>query len=406
MQVYTNTDLTGATIPPRQVTVGSKTVGCIITNYSNIGFNLNTDSNANLGTLPPYFSMNVSVNPGDVIYFNETSIATSALPQPSMFVTLAESQQPLSAGVTALAIVPGYQLTTTGTVSFAPGQEVAIQGTPEVNLASGTQVEINNAQIPATVVNASLTAFSTYAIPAKTIAISNLAPGAGVGIMLSLPAGFYDNVSFDIVSANGLNNNYEFNLSQQRYGSSLGNRACFLSPGTILTLISGEVTDNYDYEFLSGTTILNQDFCTNLLYIYIENISSATIAADTVTIAGYIKFSSQTVTNPALNSLKQTSFSYNWSEDSTGVVTGNLPNNVNILAAGGDIYTVVVDLSGTGGYSLSNGGSTFASGGTTQKDVHNTYPFSSGVPNNGINITGGSGGPSTAAALSGYVIHS
>lgn len=402
MQVYTNTDLTGATIPPRQVTVGSKTVGCIITNYSNIGFNLNTDSNANLGTLPPYFSMNVSVNPGDVIYFNETSIATSALPQPSMFVTLAESQQPLSAGVTALAIVPGYQLTTTGTVSFAPGQEVAIQGTPTVQFAAGQQVNIgnvpnvaissgtvtatiSNAEIPANVVNANININPGIKGVTISFPISNLAAGATVyyqGAILATIC-LIDELWFFVNSSQLLTQSYgNFNLVELiRSDISYGLKG-FNQIGDIQAINQYEQTVKFT----------GLDFPADSLRLGITNTSASTIVSDTLTLNFYAKYASQNVTNNSQNTLKMIPFAYS---GGPGPVVP--ANNVELLAAGSEIFAIVYDLnlsgvSGSGAnvvLSNGNGAANFSdvTSSVGQPMVHQEIKFGSGVLSEGIYMT-------------------
>lgn len=143
MELYSNTELQTGAAAPKSYNVGNKSLGVSITNYSNLAFVLSSDKQANVGNVPPFFTVNLPVAPGEILYFTQGA-PTQAVAQSAMFCSISESQSQTTPSQTPLAQVPGYVQNVSGTVSMAGIGQVTIQNTPEVTFAAGQSVNIGN----------------------------------------------------------------------------------------------------------------------------------------------------------------------------------------------------------------------------------------------------------------------
>lgn len=417
MQIYALADLTASPVPGKTWTLGNQTVGVVITNYSNIGFNLSSDTQANIGTLPPYNTITIPATPGEVVSFAPSTITTTALPMADMFVNLAESSTAVTPNLTALALAPGYVQNVTGTVEFAAGQQVAIQGTPTVAFAAGQTVDIgnvpsvaissgtvnaniSNAEIPANVVNAQLSinpflqvataTFTNVTVPAS----GTLACGLSIPSTIPNSLGYFDSGWLYIKSSNGNLGNLSLILNElnlARYGLII------TTPNTNLNYLGHNNQIGLTSMFQLGTTPFDQIIFT------LQNLTAAAIT-DTFELVFYAKYASQNVINTPANpvnvqNINQNVVYLNYSATTTPYT---------IISTGGMLYLMTFAISNIGSSSiqvlLQNNGNTFwassvAAGATIENIV---LDFKHGIANNGITIITNSG----TGGITGYAITS
>lgn len=156
MQIYSNADLTLIPVPYRQHTLGALTQGFTVTNYSDVAFQVSSNSTGDLGVIPPYFARTFGCKAGDTIQFIPSDLQTAALPQTIMFLNVDESSGGVIPSQTPLAQVPGYALDVQGSVSLAGIGQVAIQGTPTVQVLGAIEANIQNAILQSEITNAYL----------------------------------------------------------------------------------------------------------------------------------------------------------------------------------------------------------------------------------------------------------
>ena len=405
MQIYSLADLTASPVPPKSWTLGSNTLGFVVTNYSNIAFNLSSDKQAQIGTLPPYFSMTVPAMPGETISFAPSVFATSAIAQADMFVNLAESSVNVTPNQTPLAQVPGYQLNVTGNVGLSGVGQVAIQGTPTVAFATGQTVNIGNVpsvaiqsgNVNAMIQNATLNAAVTNAVLATgpiyesiltTVPVTNLAANAEIEVNLGIP----QRILVDMI--------YMGLASQTFGGINPSTKYSCTAIGLYDTIFGGSLS----YWSLNNTLFLQSDAGVsiwqgaigthlglgNTFRVHLKNISGATIVSDTLTIKFFAQYASQNVNNPSTSpvNVNQTSQTMHYFGNNTGVSSASFT----LLASGGLLYKMFVkvinlDTVTHPSYIFVNSGlidETYLAAGASQAFM---YDFGYGIPNNGATIT-------------------
>lgn len=242
-------------------------------------------------------------------------------------VIVSASDQPIHLQVSdnGVVVIEG-----TVTATFAPGQSVSIAGQPTVQFAAGQTVDVGtitetvNVQGESTVLNeilpinpmAQTTTSPNNQAESYKFVVSNLGAGAAVIANINVPFGIYDELWIGVYDDGTptIDNNWQYKLTLSSTGLEAAS-GFILNPNTDVGGtgfpydLTGSNTNNaarntnsaiWVYKF-SGSVLLSY------LNVNLTNVSSSTIASDTVYLWIWSRFASATVDNPVASPVQQQS---------------------------------------------------------------------------------------------------
>ena len=171
------------------------------------------------------------------------------------------------------------------------GSQTTVANTIDVNMTGSTVTQDAN------VINDTLSTFSWIAVPQEKTTVTNLPNNSFAFFFAIVPYGNYDEIVIDIESTQGILNNYDIVLNQQR-NNGQGGGSTYIFLNSSFAPKTGAYFDDVSRDWSSNGISLDASFPTNLFYITCQNVSGNTIVSDTLSLVIYLKYASRTITNP------------------------------------------------------------------------------------------------------------
>lgn len=176
MKLYTDSELTNTAIGIKYFTAGALTTGVSVMNFSSKAFTV-FNSMGQLGVVPPFFTRVFNVNSSERCHLEPIAIGNNAVAQPGMFVDVEYLYGSVVPSTTALAQIPAYNTTMTGTVN--------------ATIVGGVDATITNANISTQVVNTTGSAVNVKSVGYTMSSFSISNPNLDLSPYTLISAGGY-----------------------------------------------------------------------------------------------------------------------------------------------------------------------------------------------------------------------